>query len=56
MNPWDVFTWFCSAALAVSGVWIFAFFLKDVGRILNRDLHSSRSSRDEAPANENQPD
>ncbi len=34
MNGWDVFTYFCSAALAVSAVLIFGFFLKDAGAII----------------------
>ena len=41
MNPWDVFTWICSVALAVSGVVIFGFFLRDVRGILLRELHPS---------------
>ena len=41
MNWWDVFTWFCSAALALSGVLIFGFFLRDARGILRRDLHQS---------------
>ena len=41
MNPWDVFTWVCSVALAASGVVIFGFFLRDVRGILLRELHPS---------------
>ncbi len=51
MNPWDVFTWVCSVALAGSGVLIFGFFLRDVRGILRRELHQpedgSESSDDE---------
>ena len=41
MNPWDVVTWLCSAGLAISGVLIFGFFLKDARQVLNRDLRHS---------------
>lgn len=41
MNPWDVLTWFCSIALAVSGVVIFGFFMKDARGILKRDKRPS---------------
>ncbi len=41
MNPWDVFTWICSVALAASGVFIFGFFLRDVRGILRRELRPS---------------
>ena len=37
MNPWDVFSWVCSVALAVSAVLIFSFFLRDARGILRRD-------------------
>lgn len=37
MNPWDVFTWVSAVALAVSGVVIFGFFLRDVGGILKME-------------------
>jgi len=47
MNGWDVFTWFCSIALAVSGVVIFGFFVRDARGILQRDLH--HSDEDETP-------
>ncbi len=50
MNWWDVFSWVCSVALAVSALVIFAFFLRDARGILQRDLRDSddesQSSRD----------
>ena len=41
MNGWDVFTWLCSLALAASALVIFAFFLRDAGSILNREMHDA---------------
>ncbi|MBW2696427.1 MAG: hypothetical protein JRE70_08125 [Deltaproteobacteria bacterium] len=35
MNGWDVFTWLCSVALAVSAIVIFVFFLKDARSIIS---------------------
>ena len=37
MNPWDVFTWFCAVALVIGAVLIFAYFLRDAGKILKRE-------------------
>jgi|AP95_1055475.scaffolds.fasta_scaffold34802_2 hypothetical protein len=36
MNPWDAFTWLCSAALTVAAVAIFVLFLRDLGEFINR--------------------
>ena len=47
MNPWDILTWICAIALAVSAVVIFGFFLRDARGILERDLH--KSDEDSAP-------
>ncbi len=47
MNAWDVFTWICALALAVSAAVIFGFFLRDARGILERDLH--KSDEDSAP-------
>ncbi len=47
MNAWDIFTWICAIALALSAVVIFAFFLRDARGILDRDLH--KSDQDSAP-------
>ena len=41
MNGWDVFTWLCSLALAASALVIFAFFVRDAGSILNREMHDA---------------
>jgi hypothetical protein len=41
VNPWDVFSWVCSAALAASAVLIFGFFLRDARGILRRDRSPS---------------
>ena len=39
MNGWDFFTWLCAVLLAASAVGIFAFFVRDAGSILNREMH-----------------
>ena len=41
MNGWDVFTWLCSAALATSALVIFAYFVRDAGSILNREMRDT---------------
>ena len=46
MNAWDIFTWICAIALAVSAVVIFGFFLRDARGILERDLHHSDEDSD----------
>ena len=46
MNGWDVFTWVSAAALAVSALLIFGFFLRDVGGILRRERRSMEESAD----------
>jgi hypothetical protein len=43
VNPWDVATWIAAAALSLSGVTIFGFFLRDARSILTRDLHHDES-------------
>ena len=35
MNAWDLFTWICSAALGVSAILIFGFFLRDAGDVIS---------------------
>ena len=45
MNGWDIFTWLCSAALATSALVIFAYFVRDAGSILNREMRDT----DEGP-------
>jgi hypothetical protein len=47
VSGWEIFTWFSAIALAVSGVVIFGFFLRDARGILERDLH--HSDDDDAP-------
>jgi len=47
VNPWDILTWICAIALAVSAVVIFGFFLRDARGILDRNLH--HSDEDSAP-------
>ena len=47
MNPWDVVTWACSIALAVSGVLIFGFFLKDARGILKKEGRPSEEENRE---------
>jgi len=47
VNAWDIFTWICAIALAVSAVVIFGFFLRDARGILERDVH--KSDEDSAP-------
>jgi hypothetical protein len=47
VNPWDVATWACSIALAVSGVLIFGFFLKDARGILKKEGRSSEEKKPE---------
>ncbi len=47
MNAWDIFTWICAIALAVSAVVIFGFFLRDARGILERDLQ--HADEDSAP-------
>jgi hypothetical protein len=44
VNEWDVLTWLSAAALAASAVVIFIFFLRDAGKILDRqhDDHDER--------------
>jgi hypothetical protein len=39
MNPWDAATWISAAALGLSAVVIFGFFMKDARSILNREMH-----------------
>lgn len=50
MNPWDVVTWLSSAALAVSAVLIFAFFLRDVRSIFDREMHHPDDEPPSPPA------
>jgi hypothetical protein len=47
VNGWEIFTWICAIALAVSAVVIFGFFLRDARGILERDLQ--HSDDDSAP-------
>jgi len=47
VNAWDIFTWICAIALAVSAVVIFGFFLRDARGILERDLQ--HADEDSAP-------
>ena len=47
MSGWEIFTWFSAIALAVSGVVIFGFFLRDARGILQRNVH--QSDDDSAP-------
>ena len=37
MNGWDLFTWINAAVLAVSAVWIFAFFVRDARAIMREE-------------------
>jgi len=39
VNAWDFVTWLSAIVLAVSAVVIFAYFLRDAGSILNREMH-----------------
>jgi hypothetical protein len=50
MNPWDVVTWIAAVVLAVSGVGIFGFFLRDARAVLTHDFHDDEpeSTGDEA--------
>jgi hypothetical protein len=38
LNPWDLLSWICSAALAGSAILIFALFLRDARSILDRSV------------------
>lgn len=42
MNPWDLFTWFCSLLLAASTLIIFGYFLSG----LKEQLHLSEKEKD----------
>jgi hypothetical protein len=44
MNGWDWFTWLSAAALAASATAIFIFFLREAGKILNRQ-HGDHDER-----------
>ena len=37
MNPWDLLTWISAVVLGISGILIFAFFLRDARQITKRE-------------------
>ncbi len=42
MNPWDLLTWISAIVPGISGILIFAFFLRDARQILEKE-HSADS-------------
>ena len=47
MNGWDLFTWICSAALGLSAILIFGFFLRDAGDLIRGESHDLDDTEEE---------